>query len=177
MRWQPAVRTLPPYHDDPAYIAALATSLWAALTRLPFPAGGGARLVSRAAARISSTRAIRTFANARRRRGSCARRLGWPQEKLRIVFQSRFGKAEWLQPYADETIAGLAKSGVKRLAVVMPGFSADCLETLEEIAIRAAETFKENGGEDFAAIPCLNDSAEGMALIETLVRRELSGWV
>jgi ferrochelatase len=104
-------------------------------------------------------------------------RLGWPQEKLRIVFQSRFGAAEWLQPYADATIAELARSGVKKIAVVTPGFSADCLETLEEIAIRAAATFKQNGGEDFAAIPCLNDSPEGIALIEALVRRELSGWL
>jgi ferrochelatase len=65
---------------------------------------------------------------------------------------------------------------VKKIAVVMPGFSADCLETLEEIAIRARETFLHNGGTDFATIPCLNDSPEGMALIETLVRRELRGW-
>jgi ferrochelatase len=93
------------------------------------------------------------------------------------VFQSRFGRAEWLQPYTDVTIAELAKGGVKRLAVIMPGFSADCLETLEEIAIRGAATFRQNGGADFAAIPCLNDGDEGMALIETLVRRELKGWV
>jgi ferrochelatase len=96
---------------------------------------------------------------------------------LQIVFQSRFGAAEWLQPYAEPTIAELAKSGVKCLAVIMPGFSADCLETLEEIGIRAAATFKTNGGESFAAIPCLNDSEVGMRLIEALVRRELSGWL
>ena len=104
-------------------------------------------------------------------------KLGWPAERLRTVFQSRFGRAEWLQPYTDVTIAKLAKGGVKRIAVVMPGFSADCLETLEEIAIRGAETFRQNGGEHFSAIPCLNDSDEGMTMIEALIRRELSGWV
>ena len=94
-------------------------------------------------------------------------KLGWPEERLRIVFQSRFGGAEWLKPYTDVTIAELAKSGTKRLAVVMPGFAADCLETLEEIAIRGGETFRENGGEDYAAIPCLNDSDPGMRVLET----------
>jgi ferrochelatase len=104
-------------------------------------------------------------------------RLGWPDERLRTVFQSRFGRAEWLQPYTDVTIAALAESGVRRLAVVMPGFSADCLETLEEIAIRGGETFRAHGGEHYAAIPCLNDGPESMAMLETLVRRELGGWM
>ena len=104
-------------------------------------------------------------------------KLGWPAERLRITFQSRFGAAEWLQPYTDITIADLAKQGVRRLAVIMPGFSSDCLETLEEIAIRGGETFRENGGEQYAAIPCLNDSDEGMRVIETVVRRELAGWL
>jgi ferrochelatase len=75
------------------------------------------------------------------------------------------------------TVKELAKSGVKRLAVVMPGFSADCIETLEEIAMQNGEFFHESGGEKFAAIPCLNDSAEGMDVIETVIRRELQGWI
>jgi protoporphyrin/coproporphyrin ferrochelatase len=176
MRWQPAVRTLPAYHDDPAYIAALATSLWASLNRLPFQPevvlasyhGVPREYVAKGDPYFDQCQATTDLLRGR---------LGWPKEKLRIVFQSRFGRGEWLQPYAEATIAELAKGGVKRLAVVTPGFSADCLETLEEIAMRAAATFKANGGADFVAIPCLNDSAEGMALIETLVRRELSGWL
>ena len=104
-------------------------------------------------------------------------RLGWPKERLRLTFQSRFGRAEWLQPYTDVTITELAKSGVKAIALITPGFSADCLETLEEIAIRGRETFEAAGGERYAMIPCLNDSADGMRLIEHLVRRELQGWV
>jgi ferrochelatase len=176
MRWQPAVRTLPAYYDDPAYIAALAASLKSHLARLPFEP----EIV------LASYHGLpREYLNkgdpyhchCQKTTRLLREHLGWSKGELRVVFQSRFGATEWLQPYADVTIAELARSGVKRIAVVTPGFSADCLETLEEIAIRAAATFKQNGGEDFAAIPCLNDSVEGMALIETLVRRELSGWV
>jgi ferrochelatase len=103
-------------------------------------------------------------------------RLGWPAERLVNTFQSRFGAQEWLQPYTDKTVERLAKEGVKRIAVVNPGFSADCIETLEEIAGEAAEIFLHAGGEKFAHLPCLNDSDEGMTVIETLARRELQGW-
>ncbi len=89
--------------------------------------------------------------------------LGWPEERLRLTFQSRFGRAEWLKPYTAETIAELAKNGVKRLAVITPGFAADCIETLEEMAIRGRETFHEHGGEHYAALPCLNDSAASIS--------------
>ena len=101
------------------------------------------------------------------------KRLGWQEGRLLTCFQSRFGPEEWLQPYTDKTIESLAQQGVKRIAVLNPGFVADCLETLEEIAVEAAGTFRENGGERFSHIPCLNDSAEGMAVIEELVRREI----
>ncbi len=94
-----------------------------------------------------------------------------------LSFQSRFGPAEWLKPYTDETVIGLAKAGIKRLAVITPGFSADCLETIEEIGVENAEYFLHNGGEKFAAIPCLNDSGEGIELIVEIVRRELAGWL
>jgi ferrochelatase len=104
-------------------------------------------------------------------------RLGLDASKFLLTFQSRFGNAEWLQPYTDKTIEQLAKDGVKRVAVVMPGFSADCLETLEEIAQENAEIFKHNGGEAFSAIPCLNDSDAGMNVIRELVLRELQGWI
>jgi ferrochelatase len=176
MRWQPAIRTLPPYHDDPAYIDALAAALKASLAKLPFEP----ELV------LASYHGLPLeyldkgdpyHCQCQKTTRLLREKLGWPLEKLRTVFQSRFGRAEWLQPYTDVTITDLAKGGVKRLAVIMPGFSADCLETLEEIAIRGAETFRQNGGEHFAAMPCLNDSDEGMTMIATLVRRELSGWL
>jgi protoporphyrin/coproporphyrin ferrochelatase len=94
-----------------------------------------------------------------------------------MSFQSRFGPAEWLQPYTDETVKGLAESGVKRMAVVAPGFSADCLETLEELNVENRHIFIEHGGQDFAYLPCLNDGDEGMRVIQSIVARELSGWI
>jgi ferrochelatase len=105
------------------------------------------------------------------------KRLGLDEKKLLLTFQSRFGTDEWLEPYTDKTVERLAKEGVKRLAVVMPGFAADCLETLEEIAGENAEIFRHNGGEEFSAIPCLNDSDAGMDVIRQLVLRELQGWI
>ena len=103
--------------------------------------------------------------------------MGWKEGFLISTFQSRFGPEEWLQPYTDETVERLAKEGIKRLAVVNPGFAADCLETLEEIDGEVREEFIDNGGEHFSHIPCLNDSKEGLDLIETIVRRELLGWI
>ncbi len=104
-------------------------------------------------------------------------KLGWTKEKLRVTFQSRFGPEEWLQPYTDKTVEELAKSGTKRIAVMNPGFVSDCLETLEEIAEAAKETFLHAGGEHFTHIPCLNDSEGGMNVLEKVLRRELQGWV
>ena len=175
MRWQPAVRTLPPYYDVGAYIDALAVSLKDALAKLPFEPE--TVLTSfHGLPREYLDKGDPYHCQCQKTARLLREKLGWPKEKLRIVFQSRFGAAEWLTPYADITLSELAKSGVKKIAVMMPGFSADCLETLEEIAIRGAETFHEAGGEQFAAIPCLNDSDPGMAMVEALVRRELSGW-
>ena len=176
MRWQPAVRTLPPYHDDAGYVGALATSLEQSLAALPFEPE--VVLTSyHGLPREYLDKGDPYHCQCQKTTRLLRDKLGWPAEKLRIVFQSRFGATEWLQPYADVTLESLAQGGVKKIAVMMPGFSADCLETLEEIAIRGAETFRAAGGEQFAAIPCLNDSAPSINLIETLVRRELSGWV
>jgi ferrochelatase len=104
-------------------------------------------------------------------------RLKLDERRFRMTFQSRFGRAEWLKPYTDMTVKTLAKEGVRNLAVVTPGFAADCLETLEEIAGENAEIFRHHGGKNFRAIPCLNDSDGGMAVIRNLVERELKGWV
>ena len=176
MRWQPALRTLPPYHDDPAYIAALAEAMVADIGRLDFEPE--VVLASfHGLPREYLDKGDPYYCHCHKTTRLLREQLGWPEGRLRLTFQSRFGPAEWLQPYTDITIAELAKSGVKRLAVVMPGFSADCLETLEEIGIRAAEAFHENGGTSFAALPCLNDGDPGMRMIEALVRRELSGWL
>jgi ferrochelatase len=94
-----------------------------------------------------------------------------------LTFQSRFGTAEWLKPYTIDTVQALPAKGVKNLAVITPGFTADCLETLEEIAMENAHVFKQAGGENFVHIPCLNDSGDGMAVIRDVVLRELKGWI
>jgi ferrochelatase len=176
MRAQPTLRVTPPYYDDPDYIEALADSINAHLATLPFEPelmvasfhGMPQKYVDKGdpyqAQCIATTDALR-------------KRLGLEPSKLILTFQSRFGTDEWLQPYTDKTIEKLAKDGVRRIAVVTPGFSADCLETLEEIAQENAEIFKHNGGEQFAAIPCLNDSEAGMDVIRQLVLRELQGWI
>ncbi len=176
MRWQPAIRTVPPYHDDPAYIDALAKSLKREVGKLKWKPD----------VILASFHGLpkEYFDKGDPYHCHCARttrllreKLGWSEDFLRLTFQSRFGKAEWLQPYTDKTVEALAQDGVKNLAIVTPGFAADCVETLEEIAVENGDIFKEAGGENFAAIPCLNDSAEGMKVIQSVVERELKGWV
>ncbi len=176
MRAQPTVRLTPPYYDDAAYIDALATSIDAHLASLPFKPetvvasfhGMPQKYIDKGdpyqAQCVATVEALR-------------KRMGRDERSLMLTFQSRFGFEPWLQPYTDKTIAQLAKDGVRRIAVVTPGFSADCLETLEEIAQENAEIFHENGGEEFSAVPCLNDSEPGMNVIRQLVLRELQGWV
>jgi ferrochelatase len=176
MRAQPTLRVTPPYYDDPDYIEALAVSINAHLKTLPFQPelivasfhGMPKKYVDKGdpylAQCIATTDALR-------------KRMGLDASKLLLTFQSRFGSDEWLQPYTDKTIEQLAKDGVRRIAVVTPGFAADCLETLEEIAQENAEIFRHNGGEQFAAVPCLNDSEAGMDVIRQLVLRELQGWI
>lgn len=172
MRWQPAVRTLPPYYDEPAYIAALKTSIERQLAALPFEPE----------AIVASFHGMprRTLDLGDPYHCQCqktARLLGEALGRpLTIAFQSRFGPAEWLGPATDKTLAGLPGKGVRKVAVVAPGFSADCLETLEEIALRGRETFLAAGGTDFAYLDCLNDSAEGVDLLRNLVAHELEGW-
>ncbi|HOV05076.1 MAG TPA: ferrochelatase [Kaistiaceae bacterium] len=176
MRWQPALRTVPAFHDDPAYIGALAASTRRHLDSLDFePEVLIASFHGLPKAYFDKGDPYHCHAMKTGR--LLAEALGWPAERFEVTFQSRFGPAEWLKPYTDETLKSLAASGVRRVAVTTPGFVADCLETLEEIAGENREVFLHAGGEKYAAIPCLNDSDEGMAMIEAIVRRELSGWV
>jgi protoporphyrin/coproporphyrin ferrochelatase len=173
MRWQPAIRILPPYHDDPAYIAALKASTEAGIAKLDF--------VPDAVVASFHSMPERTLmlgdpyhCHCQKTARLLSEALGRP---LLTSFQSRLGRAKWLEPATDTTLASLPGKGIKRIAVITPGFSADNLETLEEIAIRGKESFVEAGGHDFACLPCLNADGPGMAMIETLVRRELSGWI
>jgi len=176
MRWQPAVRVAPPWHDDPVYIEAVAASLEAEIARLPFTPE--VILASfHGMPKDYLAKGDPYFCQCHKTARLLRARLKLSDARFMMTFQSRFGTAEWLQPYTDATVQALAEKGVKNLAVVMPGFVADCLETLEEIAGENAEIFRHAGGENFAAIPCLNDSEAGMTVIAHVVLRELQGWV
>ncbi len=176
MRWQPAVRTAPAYFEDPKYIETLGNSIRDGVAALDFDPdvvitsyhGMPVEYLKKGdpyhCQCHKTTRLVREY-------------LGWPKEKLMVTFQSRFGPTEWLQPYTDKTLEALPGKGIKKVAILAPAFSADCIETLEEIAMGGKETFLHAGGEKYAYIPCLNDSPGGMDMIEAMVRRELQGWL
>jgi ferrochelatase len=173
MRWQPALRTLPPYHDDPFYISALKDTLEAELAALDFePDAIIASFHGMPERTLELGDPYHCHCQKTARLLSAA--LG---RELIVAFQSRFGRAKWLEPATDTTLAALAAKGVRKVAIFAPGFSADCLETLEELAIRGRETFEQAGGTRFAYLPCLNDGEAGMAMLRALLSRELEGWV
>jgi ferrochelatase len=176
MRWQPAVRVAPPYHDDPVYIDAIVSSIRQELAKLTFEPE--VILVSfHGIPEEYLQKGDPYFCHCHKTWRLMRDAMGWPEERFRMSFQSRFGPAEWLKPYTDETVKELAASGVKRMAIIAPGFSADCLETLEELNGENRHYFEGAGGEDFAYLPCLNDSPEGIRVIRSVVERELSGWI
>ncbi|MBS3929393.1 MAG: ferrochelatase [Sphingomonadales bacterium] len=177
MRWQPALRTLPPYYDDPSHIEALRADTARQLQALDFVPevlllsfhGMPERTLHLGDPyHCQCQKTARLLAEALRPQ--------FPDLRIEVTFQSRFGRAKWLEPATDTVLGAEAAKGTKRLAIAAPGFSADCLETLEELAIRGREQFEEAGGEKFAALACLNTSVAGMAMLEGLVRRELGGW-
>lgn len=176
MRWQPALRTLPAYHDDPLHIDALAADLSRQLDALDFEPetlllsfhGMPERTLH-----LGDPYHCQCLKTARLLEAAMAR----PGLRFRTTFQSRFGRAKWLEPATDATLAEEAARGTRRLAVACPGFAADCLETLEEVAMEGRDAFLEAGGEHFAALSCLNTSDAGVAMLEKMLRRELSGWI
>src|ERR1700720_2568149 len=176
LRRQPALRILPAYYDDPYYIEVLASSLKAELKALPF-APDVILLSYHGMPKDCVLKGDPYEAQCVRTTELLRAQLGLDEDKLMMTFQSRFGRARWLEPYTIKTVKALAKKGVKNLVVLTPGFSADCIETLEEIAIENAHVFKRYGGENFTAIPCLNDSEAGMLMIWQLAMRELKGGV
>lgn len=176
MRWQPALRVLPAYHDDPLYISALAQDLGRQLDALDF--APEVLLLSfhgmpQRTLELGDPYHCQCLKTARLLEAALDR----PGLEVATTFQSRFGRAKWLSPATDAVLAAEAKAGTKRLAIAAPGFSADCLETLEELAIRGRDDFVGAGGTHFAALECLNAREEGVSLLESLVRRELSGWI
>ena len=176
MRFQPTLRVAAPYYAEQVYIDALAASLNAALANLKFKPevivasyhGMPEDYVAKGDPYLKQCTETTVLLR---------KKLKMTDERLIMTFQSRFGTAEWIKPYTDATVKSLAERGVRNLAVITPGFSADCLETLEEIAMENAKIFRDAGGENFAAIPCLNDTPGGMAVIRDVVVRELKGWI
>ena len=173
-RWQPAVRTVPAYHDHPLYIEALARSVEAALAE----DAPETLVVSYHGLPERYLREGDPYhCHCRKTSRLLRERLGWPEDRIRTTFQSRFGTEEWLKPYTVEEVARLAGAGTRRIAVIAPGFSADCIETLEEIQGEIRESFEEAGGREFVYIPCLNDSADHIRLLAAVASNELSGWL
>ena len=175
-KWQPAVRTVEAYFDDPLYIDALAQSVEAAYSSLDFEPEVLVASYHGLPKRYL-TEGDPYHCHCQKTSRLLLARLGWDAERLRTTFQSRFGPEEWLQPYTVEEVARLAESGVKRLAVMAPGFSADCVETLEEINQEIKEAFLEAGGEKFAYIPCLNADGAHIDMLFEIIKRNLSGWI
>jgi ferrochelatase len=172
MRWQPAIRTLPPYYDDPQYIDALAASVREGLAALDFAPDA---VLASFHGMPERTRTLGDpyHDQCRETARLLEAALGRP---VTVAFQSRFGRAKWLEPATDATLATMPKAGVGKVVVLAPGFAADCLETLEEIAIRGRETFMAAGGSAFAYLSCLNDSVPGIAMLRNILARELAGW-
>ena len=176
LRWQPALRTVPAYYDHPLYIEGLAGSVEAAL----------AGMAEAPTALVASYHGLPQsyflkgdpyHCHCQKTSRLLRERLGWEKGRVHTTFQSRFGPEEWLQPYTVEHVAKLAREGHRRIAVLAPGFSADCVETLEEINEEIREAFEEAGGEHFHYIPCLNDDAAHIDMIEAIVRHEAQGWL
>ncbi|MEO7603348.1 MAG: ferrochelatase [Sphingomicrobium sp.] len=173
MRWQPAIRTLPPYHDDPRYIGALKADLERQIAALDFMPE---RLLLSFHGMPQRTLELGDPYHCHCRK--TARLLGEAMDReVDVAFQSRFGRARWLEPATDALLKAYPGEGVTKIAIAAPGFSADCLETLEELDIRGRDEFLAAGGTHFARLDCLNDSPHGMTMLEHLVGRELAGWL
>ena len=176
MRWQPAVRVAAPYYEDPAYIGALARSMRASLAKLDFDP----EVILCSFHGMPKEYLLKGdpyYCQCAKTWRLLREELGFSPERFPLTFRSRFGPDEWLQPYTDKSVEALAKAGRKSMAIVAPGFSADCLETLEELDGENREIFLHNGGEKFAYLPCLNASTEGIDAITAVVERELMGWL
>jgi ferrochelatase len=174
--WQPAVRTVPAYYDRPDYIEALAQSV---LRRFPTEAEAPDVLVCsyHGVPERYLTQGDPYHCQCQKTTRLLRERLGWTAKEVVTTFQSKFGPEEWLKPYTVEEVARLAQAGKKKIAVMAPAFSSDCLETLEEIDGEIRESFEHAGGESFTYIPCLNDDADHLAMMEQVVVENLAGWL
>ncbi|NCP14730.1 MAG: ferrochelatase [Sphingomonadales bacterium] len=179
-RWQPALRFVPPYHDSPTYLTALADDLTRQVRNLTFTPE--VMLLSfhgmpQQTLEKGDPYYCHCSKTARLLREELATRPEFKDVRFETTFQSRFGPAAWLEPSTDTTLMAEGDKGTKRLVVAAPGFAADCVETLEELALEGRDEFVEHGGEDYAVLECLNTSDDGLVMIEALLNRELSGWI
>jgi ferrochelatase len=180
LRWQPTLRFVPPYHDEAGYIAALADDLTRQVKALDFTPevmllsfhGMPQQTLER-----GDPYHCHCQKTARLLREALGARPEFAGVRFETTFQSRFGPAAWLEPSTDATLIAEGQKGTRRLIVAAPGFAADCVETLEELAIEGRDEFIEAGGEDYAVLECLNTSDHGLAMIETMLNRELAGWI
>ena len=176
-KWQPAVRTVPAYYDNPGYIEALAQSVeatYGAMEEKPEILVVSYHGMPTRYLMEGDPYHCHCMKNTR----LLKERLGWDDTQLTTTFQSQFGPEEWLQPYTVEEVARLAKEdGKKRIAVIAPAFSADCIETLEEINEEIKESFEEAGGESFTYIPCLNDDDAHIVALSDIIKDNLKGWI
>ncbi len=176
IRWQPAIRVVPPYFAEAAYVNAIADSLKTYLKNLSWKPDR-ILMAFHGLPREYLDKGDPYHCQCQKTARLVRNKLGFSPEFMNVVFQSRFGRAEWLQPYAQETVEGLHKQGVKNLLIISPGFASDCVETLEELSIGLKETFEEKGGANFAVVPCLNASPVSLKMLESIVRNELKGWL
>ncbi|WP_425097747.1 ferrochelatase [Tropicibacter sp. S64] len=175
-KWQPAVRTIPPYFDHPLYIDALAQSVetaYAALEEKPDMLVCSYHGMPKRYLLEGDPYHCQCQKNTR----LLKERLGWDNTQICTTFQSVFGREEWLKPYTVEHVAELAKQGKKKIAVIAPAFAADCIETLEEINEEIQESFIHAGGEQFTYIPCLNDADAHIAALGSVIETNLKGWL
>ena len=176
MRWQPAIRTVPPYFENEAYIDALAGSLKTHLASLDWKPDR-ILIAFHGLPREYLDKGDPYHCHCQKTARLLRQKLGFSADFAQLVFQSRFGRAEWLKPYAQDTVEALPAQGVKNLVMISPGFSSDCVETLEELAIGLKETFEDNGGQNFSVVPCLNDGEDSINLLKGLAQNELQGWL
>jgi ferrochelatase len=176
MRWQPTVRVVPPYFAESEYVNAIAASLDEHIKSLSW-IPERILMAFHGLPKEYLDKGDPYHCHCQKTARLVREKLGLSADFLQVVFQSRFGKAEWLKPYAQDTVEALPSQGVKKIVVISPGFAADCVETLEELAIGLKDTFLENGGEEFTVVPCLNDSPRSIEMLSTIAARELGGWI
>lgn len=176
IRWQPTIRVVPPYFAEATYVDAIAASLNDHLKTLTWKPDR-ILMAFHGLPREYLDKGDPYHCQCQKTARLVRNKLGFSPDYMNVVFQSRFGRAEWLQPYAQQTVEGLPQQGVKNLLIISPGFASDCVETLEELSIGLKETFEDKGGENFAVVPCLNASRGSLRMLESIVRNELKGWL